>query len=154
MDLEHIYRKALNLIPLDAEEGMELYTEAPLEELMFVANRLRQKHNEGNFAGWMIDRNVNLTNICFSQCSFCNFCRRKSSEDSYVTSMPEYRDKIDEMYALGGDQLLLQGGMNPDLGIEFYRALFKNLKTLYPSIKLHALGPPEIVYLSKKEVVS
>ena len=151
MELKQLYEKALGLIPLDVEGGIELYTHAPLEELMFVANKLRQLHNKGNAVGWMIDRNVNLTNICFSQCTFCNFCRKKQSPDGYITSTDEYISKIDELYALGGDQLLLQGGMNPDLGINFYTQLFRNLKGLYPSLKLHALGPPEVVYLAKKE---
>lgn len=102
----------------------------------------------------MIDRNVNITNICFSQCSFCNFCRKKGSESAYTTTIEEYKSKIDELYFLGGDQLLLQGGMNPELGISFYIDLFRNLKKLYPSLKLHALGPPEIVYLAKKEQLS
>jgi cyclic dehypoxanthinyl futalosine synthase len=154
MDLKHIYQKALELIPLNKEEGIVLYTHAPLEDLMFIANKLRQVHNPGNIVGWMIDRNVNLTNICFSQCTFCNFCRRKGSEDGYVTSTEQYISKIDELYSLGGDQLLLQGGMNPELGISFYIDLFKSLKKLYPSLKLHALGPPEIVYLAKKERLS
>ena len=152
--LEQIYEKALGLIPLNMEEGLTLYTQAPVEELMFVANKLRQLHNPGNDAGWMIDRNVNLTNICFSQCSFCNFCRKKGSPDAYITSTDDYISKIDELYSLGGDQILLQGGMNPDLGIGFYIDLFRNLKKLYPSLKLHALGPPEIVYLAKKERLS
>jgi len=151
MDLKQLYDKALGLIPLNAEEGVILYTQAPVEELMFVANKLRQFHNPGNIVGWMIDRNVNLTNICFSQCSFCNFCRKKGSPDAYITSPDDYKSKIDELYSLGGDQLLLQGGMNPDLGIGFYIDLFRNIKRLYPSIKLHALGPPEIVFLAKKE---
>jgi len=151
MDLKPIYEKALGLIPLNAEEGVALYTKAPIEELMFIANKLRQMHNPGNIVGWMIDRNVNLTNICFSQCTFCNFCRKKGSPDAYITSTDEYISKIDELYSLGGDQLLLQGGMNPDLDIGFYSDLFRNLKRLYPSIKLHALGPPEIVFLAKKE---
>jgi len=99
MELKKLYEKALGLIPLDVEEGIELYTHAPLEELMFVANKLRQLHNRGNAVGWMIDRNVNLTNICFSQCTFCNFCRKKQSPDSYVTSTDEYISKIDELYA-------------------------------------------------------
>jgi cyclic dehypoxanthinyl futalosine synthase len=90
MDPDKLYDKALQLIPLDAEEGLELYEKAPLEELMFVANRLRQIHNNGNAVGWMIDRNVNLTNVCFSQCTFCNFCRKKNSGDAYVTSADEY----------------------------------------------------------------
>jgi len=154
MDLNHLYEKALKLRALNTEEGLTLYTQAPLEELMFVANTLRQIHNPGNIVGWMIDRNVNITNICFSQCTFCNFCRKKGSEDAYVTTTDEYISKIDELILLGGDQLLLQGGMNPALGLNFYTDLFKNLKRLYPSIKLHALGPPEIVFLANKESTS
>jgi cyclic dehypoxanthinyl futalosine synthase len=152
--LQQLYEKALRLIPLDTDEGVALYTQAPVEELMFVANLLRQWHNPGNIAGWMIDRNVNITNICFSQCSFCNFCRKKGSTDAYITSIDDYIYKIDELYSLGGDQLLLQGGMNPDLGIGYYIDLFRRLKELYPSLKLHALGPPEIVFLAKKEHLS
>jgi cyclic dehypoxanthinyl futalosine synthase len=154
LKLQKIYEKALALVPLTLEQGVELYTKAPVEELMFVANLLRQLHNPGNIAGWMIDRNVNLTNICFSQCAFCNYCRKKGSSGAYVTSTNEYINKIDELFSLGGDQLLLQGGMNPDLDIEFYVNLFRNLKQLYPSLKLHALGPPEIVFLAKKEQLS
>jgi cyclic dehypoxanthinyl futalosine synthase len=151
MDLQYIYKKALRLDPLTTEEGVELYTKAPVNELIFVANELRQHHNPGKNAGWMIDRNVNITNICFSQCTFCNFCRKKGAQDSYTTTINEYAGKIDELFSLGGDQLLLQGGMNPDLGLEFYKDLFSSLKELYPTLKLHALGPPEVVFLAKKE---
>ena len=154
MDLQRIYNKALRLVPLDATEGVELYTQAPVEELIFVANKLRQFHNPGNYVGWMIDRNVNLTNICFSQCLFCNFCRKKGSHDSYITSTDDYIRKIDELFSMGGNQLLLQGGMNKDLGILYYTELFKTLKKLYPALKLHALGPPEIVFLAKRENLS
>ena len=154
MELENLYKKALDLIPLTAEEGTALYHEAPLEELMFIGDKLRQIHVPGNNAGWMIDRNVNITNICFSQCKFCNFCRRKDSPEAYVTSIDDYIEKTDELIALGGDQLLLQGGMNPDLGLEFYTDLFRELKRLYPAIKLHALGPPEVVYLANREKLS
>ena len=151
MNLKNIYTKALNAGSLTTGEGLELYNNARTEDLMFIANVIRHKVNPGNEAGWMIDRNVNITNVCFSQCSFCNFCRKKDAEDAYITSAEEYIQKIDELYSLGGEQLLLQGGMNPDLGINFYTDLFNKLKSLYPTIKLHALGPPEIVYLSKKE---
>jgi cyclic dehypoxanthinyl futalosine synthase len=149
-----LYEKALNLIPLDAAEGVALYTQAPTEELIFVADQLRQIHNPGKSTGWMIDRNVNITNICFSQCTFCNFCRKKGAPDAYITTTEDYIKKIDELISLGGDQLLLQGGMNPDLGLIFYVDLFKKLKELYPSVKLHALGPPEVVCLAKKERLS
>jgi len=151
MKLNYIYDRALNAEALTTSEGLKLYNNAPLEELIFISNTIRHRMNPGNEAGWMIDRNVNITNVCFSQCSFCNFCRKKNSEDAYITSIEEYIQKIDELYALGGDQLLLQGGMNPELSLDFYTDLFSRLKSLYPTIKLHALGPPEIVYLSRKE---
>jgi cyclic dehypoxanthinyl futalosine synthase len=151
MLLKQIYDKAINLIPIDREEGLFLFRKSPLEDLIFIASRLREIHNPGRRVGWMIDRNVNLTNICFSQCLFCNFCRKKSSPDAYITTLPEYKKKIEELFEMGGDQLLLQGGMNPDLGLDFYTDLFRMLKKLYPSLKLHALGPPEIVFLAKRE---
>jgi len=112
-----------------------------------------QKHNPGTTVGWIIDRNVNLTNICFSQCTFCNFCRKKSSVDGYVTSTEEYISKIDEMYSLGGDQLLLQGGMNPELGLSFYTDLFRNLRN-YTFSQTSCIRPPEVVYLAKKEKIT
>lgn len=154
MHLDNLYIKALDLDSLSVEEGLYLYENAPAGDLIFIADRIRRNMHPSNEAGWMIDRNVNITNVCFSQCSFCNFCRRKDSEDAYITTVEEYKTKIDELYSLGGDQLLLQGGMNPGLGIGFYTDLFRSLKDLYPSLKLHALGPPEIVYLSKKESMS
>lgn len=149
--LNYLCDKAIKGESVSAEEGVELYNNAPTEDLMMTANVIRQKLNPGNEAGWIIDRNVNITNVCFSQCSFCNFCRKKNSEDAYVTTLDQYKEKIDELFTLGGDQILLQGGMNPELGISFYCDLFSTLKSLYPALKLHALGPPEIVYLSKKE---
>jgi cyclic dehypoxanthinyl futalosine synthase len=154
MVLGKLYEKAMQLAPLSTEEGVALYSKAPLDELMFVADKLRHLHNPGNAAGWMIDRNVNITNICFSQCTFCNFCRKKGAPDAYITTTEDYINKIDELYSLGGDQLLLQGGMNPELGLIYYSDLFTRLKKLYPSVKLHALGPPEVVYLAKKERLS
>lgn len=154
MDLKHLFDKALDLKSLTVEEGLELYERAPQEDLMFIGFELRKIHNPGNKVGWIADRNINTTNICFSMCSFCNFCRRKASTDAYITSLDEYRSKIDELYALGGDQILLQGGMNPDLGLDYYTGLFRKLRELYPSLRLHALGPPEIVYLSKKSHLS
>lgn len=108
MILNELYRRALDLVPLNTDEGVSLYMDAPLDELIFVADRLRQYHNPGGAAGWMIDRNVNITNVCFSQCAFCNFCRKKESPGAFVTSIDEYRNKIDELFDLGGDQLLLQ----------------------------------------------
>lgn len=145
-----LYKKALRLEPLTADEGLVLYNGGPLDELMAVAFLLRGIHVPGGEVGWQIDRNVNITNICFSQCRFCNFCRKPGDPDVYITSAGEYDKKIEELFALGGKQLLLQGGMHPGLGIEFYEELFAGLKSRFPTLKLHALGPPEIVHLARK----
>ena len=154
MDFDKIYKKALAGNPVKFEEGLDLYLNAPLDELVFTADLIRRHMHPDMKVGWMIDRNVNITNVCFSQCTFCNFCRKRDSEDSYVTTIEDYVKKVDELYSLGGNQLLLQGGMNPELGIDFYTDLFRNLKRLFPELKLHALGPPEIVYLARKERLS
>ena len=121
---------------------------------MLLAGEIRKQHVPDNRVGWMIDRNVNITNICFSQCTFCNFCRKKNDNDSYVTSIEEYRIKIKELMAFGGDQLLLQGGMNPALDVSYYVDLFRTLKSEFPELRLHALGPPEIVYLAAHDSIS
>ena len=155
MTLEEIYKKALKLENLTFSEAKQLYTKAPLSELTFIANQLRQKHKKNsNNVGWIIDRNVNITNVCFAQCKFCNFCRTVNSPDAYITTLEQYKQKIEETISVGGNQLLLQGGMHPQLGLEFYTNLFKELKKLYPNLKLHALSPTEIVHLSKKSNLS
>jgi len=151
MNFKSIYRKALKLDFLTTEEGLLLYEQAPLEELMFVANRLRQIHKPGNIVTWQIDRNVNITNACISQCKFCNFYRKPNDKEVYITSIDEYKSKIEELIKLGGNQLLLQGGLHPKLGLRFYSDLFSQLKSLYPDVKLHALGPPEIVHIARLE---
>ncbi|MBS0011607.1 MAG: CofH family radical SAM protein [Bacteroidales bacterium] len=148
---EDIISKALKLEPLSVQEALLLYTQAPLAELMAVAKILRERHVPGNNAGWIIDRNVNITNICFSQCKFCNFCRRPGDPDTYITGMDDYRLKIAELFEMGGKQLLLQGGMHPSLGLQYYTGLFRRLKDEFPQLVLHALGPPEVVHLAKTE---
>jgi cyclic dehypoxanthinyl futalosine synthase len=151
LKITDIYKKTFQLEFLTYEEGLELYRNAPTTELMQVAFEIRKMLIPQNYVTWMIDRNVNITNVCISQCKFCNFCRTSKHDDAYITTFPEYREKIDELYQKDGDQLLLQGGMHPDLGLDFYKNLFKTLKSEYPNLKLHALGPPEIHYLSVKE---
>ena len=151
MKIGDILYKASLLQPISKEEALYLYTNASLPELIYTANQIRKKLHPNNIVTWIVDRNVNITNICVSQCSFCNFCTIKTHADAYITSTEEYIQKIDEMIGMGGSQLLLQGGMHPDLGLDFYTTLFSKLKSLYPAVKLHALGPPEVAYLSKKE---
>jgi cyclic dehypoxanthinyl futalosine synthase len=151
MNITDIFTKALNFEFLTAEEGMHIFTHAPLTELMFVANELRKKQVPHGKVTWQIDRNVNTTNVCTANCKFCNFYRIPGHADAYITDIPTYVQKIEETLKYGGDQLLLQGGHHPELGLQFYVDLFKQLKQLYPNLKLHALGPPEIAHITKLE---
>jgi len=151
MNTSSLYKKALSLEFLSIEEGLFLYENAPLEELVFIGNSIRQLKNPGKIVTWQIDRNVNITNACLSQCKFCNFYKNPKDKDVYITGIDEYKQKINELFSLGGNQLLLQGGLHPKLGLKFYTDLFSELKSYYPTLKLHALGPPEIVHLARLE---
>lgn len=139
---------------LEKKELLKLYLEEDLSVLMQTAHSIRKKIHPHQNVGWIIDRNVNITNVCTSGCLFCNFHCSANSSKAYITSIEEYKQKIDELFELGGRQLLIQGGMHPDLGIEFYENLFSSLKHFYPDLILHALGPPEIVYLAKKSKIN
>jgi cyclic dehypoxanthinyl futalosine synthase len=151
MQLDELYAKALKFDMLTIEEGMTLFEHAPLTELMFVANELRKKQVPHGKVTWQIDRNVNTTNVCIANCKFCNFFRIPGHADAYITDIATYKKKIEETIRWGGDQLLLQGGHHPELGLKFYVDLFKQLKQLYPTIKLHTLGPPEVAHITKLE---
>lgn len=151
MDLANLYDRALNFDFLGVEEGVYLFHQAPLAELMTIANELRKKQVPHGKVTWQIDRNVNTTNVCVANCKFCNFYRIPGHKDAYITDQDTYRRKIEETIRWGGDQLLLQGGHHPGLGLSFYTDLFSGLKALYPSIKLHTLGPPEIAHICKLE---
>ncbi len=151
MNINDLYQKALDFGFLTAEEGMYLFENAPLTELMYVANELRKKQVPHGKVTWQIDRNVNTTNVCIANCKFCNFYRIPGHADAYITDIETYKTKIEETIKFGGDQLLLQGGHHPELGLSFYVNLFKELKSLYPNIKLHTLGPPEVAHITKLE---
>ncbi len=154
MECKSLYIKALNNEKLSFEEGLFLYENAPLSELMFLANELRKKFKPERKVGWIIDRNINITNGCFVQCKFCNFHRKINDSEVFITSISEYKEKINELFFLGGNQILLQGGLHPNLNLKFYCNLFENLKNLFPNLKLHALGPAEIIHLTKIENLS
>jgi cyclic dehypoxanthinyl futalosine synthase len=155
MNVQSLLKRALNLEFLSIEEGVFLYENATTSELTFVANDIRKikKHNS-NKVTWQIDRNLNTTNVCIANCKFCNFYRIPGHAEAYITDIETYKKKIEETIKYGGDQLLLQGGHHPDLGLSFYVNLFKELKSLFPSIKLHSLGPPEIAHIAKLEKLS
>jgi cyclic dehypoxanthinyl futalosine synthase len=149
MQLNDLYHKASAFQFLSVEEGVHLYHHAPLAELMFVADELRKKQVPHGKVTWQIDRNVNTTNVCIANCKFCNFYRIPGHPEAYITDMPTYRKKITETFKYGGDQLLLQGGHHPELGLDFYTKTFRQIKEEFPTIKLHTLGPPEVAHICK-----
>ena len=151
MDIQNLLDRALRLEWLTPEEGVFLFENASTADLIYTGNALRQHHVPGNIVTWIIDRNSNTTNVCLANCKFCNFYRIPGHGEAYTTTIEEYKVKIDELFEYGGEQLLLKGGHHPDLGLSFYVNLFKELKSLYPTLKLHALGPPEIAHITKLE---
>ncbi len=154
MNVEDLLQRALRQEYLSIEEGVFLFQNAATPDLTYVGHALRKKHVPNDTVTWIIDRNSNTTNVCIANCKFCNFYRRPGHDESYITSIEEYKIKIEETFAFGGEQLLLQGGHHPDLGLKFYVDLFRELKQLYPNLKLHALGPPEIAHIAKLEKAS
>lgn len=151
MQLTDLYQKAAQFEFLTKEEGVFLFEKAPLAELMFLADELRKKQVPHGKVTWQIDRNVNTTNVCIANCKFCNFYRIPGHAEAYITDMPTYRKKIEETIRWGGDQLLLQGGHHPQLGLKFYVDTFRQIKKEFPAIKLHTLGPPEVAHITKLE---
>ncbi len=156
MKVHELIDRALNFEFLSLEEGVFLFYNADTPSLMRTANELRKVHKKDTdgIVTWQIDRNVNTTNVCVANCKFCNFFRIPGHEESYITDDETYRVKIEETFALGGNQLLLQGGHHPELGLKFYTDLFSKLKGWYPDLRLHSLGPPEVVHISEMEGMS
>ncbi|MCX6290744.1 MAG: dehypoxanthine futalosine cyclase [Bacteroidetes bacterium] len=151
MKSDLLLKRALQSEFLSAGEGRFLFEHVPTVELMYVANEMRKAFHPDDKVTWIIDRNVNTTNVCIANCKFCNFYRIPGHAESYITTMDQYREKIEETFRYGGEQLLLQGGHHPDLGLSFYTDLFRELKKIFPDLKLHALGPPEIAHITKLE---
>ena len=134
---------------LTADEALDLYRRAPTSMLGQLADTVRARKHPDRVVTYIIDRNVNYTNICVAQCNFCAFYRPVGSADGYVLAFDDVFRKIDETIAVGGVQLLLQGGHNPDLPLTWYEDLFRAVKERYPGFKLHALSPPEVIHLSR-----
>src|SRR5687767_3710512 len=154
MQVDHIARKVLGGGRVDAAEALELYRRAPTHLLGHLADTIRARKHPDRVVTYIIDRNVNYTNVCVARCNFCAFYRTVGSPDGYVLGFDEIFRKIDETIAVGGNQLLLQGGHNPDLPLEWYEDLFRAVKARYPDFKLHALSPPEVLHISRLNQLS
>lgn len=147
--LQKIFDKIENNERLTFEDGMTLYACKELPLLGFLANYVRQKKRPGNQVTYIIDRNINYTNVCVDLCSFCAFYRPIGHDEGYVLPTEVIDEKIDELIALEGIQILMQGGLNPKLKITYYEDLFRHLRSKYPQIWLHCLSAPEIRYIAK-----
>jgi cyclic dehypoxanthinyl futalosine synthase len=147
--LQRALEKAAAGDRLSHDEAVALYVEAPTHILGRLADQARARKHPGRVVTYIIDRNVNYTNICVARCTFCAFYRPVGSAEGYVLSFDEILRKIEETIAVGGGQLLLQGGHNPDIPLQWYEDLFHAVKERFPAFRLHALSPPEIVHISR-----
>ena len=134
---------------LSGDEALLLYRQAPTYWLGRMADAVRRRKHPEPVVTYIIDRNVNYTNVCVARCNFCAFYREAGHGEGYVLGFDEIFKKIDETRALGGVQLLLQGGHNPDLPIAWYEDLFRAVKAKFPDFKLNALSPPEVLHISR-----
>jgi len=147
--IDELARKVTAGARVNAAEALELYRHAPTHLLGRLADTIRARRHPDRIVTYIIDRNVNYTNVCVARCNFCAFYRPVGSAEGYVLGFDEIFGKIDETIAVGGNQLLLQGGHNPDLPIAWYEDLFRAVKARYPDFKLHALSPPEVLHMSR-----
>jgi cyclic dehypoxanthinyl futalosine synthase len=148
MSLKDSIQKVLDGERLTPDEGYELYTQAELPLLGMLAGEVRSRFHTDGIVTYIIDRNINPTNVCVTDCGFCAFYRRPGDPESYVLAREEIYAKIDELQEQGGIQVLMQGGHHPTLKTEWFAELFRDLKQRYPDLWLHAMSPPEIVHLS------
>ena len=149
MTIAAIAERVLEGRRIDGQEALRLYTGAPTALLGRLAEAVRARKHPAGVVTYIIDRNVNYTNVCVARCNFCAFYRPVGSGEGYVLGFDELFRKIDETRAVGGQQVLLQGGHNPDLPLQWYEDLFAAVKSRYPDFRLHALSPPEILHLSR-----
>ncbi len=154
-------KKAINAIikktqsgkRIDAEEGLTLFKNADLLTLGELANSVRKRLHPERIVTFVVDRNINYTNICINKCRFCAFYRDAGSPDAYILSKDEIFKKIKETIDQGGTQILMQGGVHPDLGLEYFTDLFSSIKSGF-TIQIHSLSPAEITFLADKTKIS
>lgn len=147
--------RVLDGVRIDRDEARELY-HAPLEELGYLADHRRRRAKADSYEGrgnevvtFIIDRNINYTNVCNVYCKFCAFYRTQKDEDHYVISREELDAKLDELTDAGGVQILLQGGHHPDLDIDFYLEMLGHIREKYPHINIHGFSPPEFQHFAE-----
>ncbi len=147
--MKKIIEKILQGQRINKNQGMTLYNNAELLTLARLAEQKRFQLHPEKIVTFVIDRNINYTNICVSQCKFCAFFKTPSHKKGYVLSKESLHKKIKETIKLKGTQILLQGGMNPALTLDYYIDLLKYIKTNF-NIHIHGFSPPEICFIAEK----
>ncbi|NOZ70554.1 MAG: dehypoxanthine futalosine cyclase [Chloroflexi bacterium] len=149
-----LLKKAANGERLTPAEGLELYTQADHEAMLAVAHQLRLQRTDPAVVTYLVDRNINYTNVCTTDCQFCSFYRLLGDPQAYVLSKHEIGSKVEELLAWGGTRILMQGGHHPDLHIEWYEDVLRWLKDTYPEIELDCFSPSEIENIARIEGLS
>jgi len=139
---------------LERSEALWLLTEADLLSLGKLADDMRRRLHPERRVSFVVDRNVNYTNVCTTQCKFCAFYRDETHPDAYVLSYTQIFSKVKELVDHGGTQLLMQGGLHPDLKIDWFEDLFRQLRHRFPTVQIHSLSPAEIVHIAKLSNIS
>ncbi|HSR53268.1 MAG TPA: cyclic dehypoxanthinyl futalosine synthase [Acidobacteriota bacterium] len=153
--VEGILRKVYQGRRISSQDALQLMrADDGLHEIGKAADYVRwQKHPE-RVVSFLIDRNINYTNVCVARCTFCNFYRKPRHHEGYLLPKEQIFKKIEETVALGGTGILMQGGMNPDLKIDYYEDLLSSMRERFPEVHLHCFSPPEIVVLAKLSKLS
>ncbi|GAB6072472.1 cyclic dehypoxanthinyl futalosine synthase [Venenivibrio stagnispumantis] len=154
LNLNYIYDKVLNKERISEEEALYIFENSDVITLGKIANYIRKQKHPSNIVTFVVDRNINYTNICVAGCKFCAFQRKKKDKDAYVLEYDEIFRKIQELIDWGGTTLLMQGGLNPDLRLDFYIDLISSIKEKFPNIQIHSLSATEINYIAKLENMS
>jgi cyclic dehypoxanthinyl futalosine synthase len=148
-DLASVLARAADGERITADEALTLYTDAPLHALGEAADAVRRRRYSDNIATYIIDRNINYTNVCVTACKFCAFYRAPGHHEGWTHSVEEILRRCGEAVDLGATQIMLQGGHSPELGIEWYEQTFAAIKSSYPQLTLHSLGASEVVHISR-----
>jgi cyclic dehypoxanthinyl futalosine synthase len=149
MELRDIIRTVSDGHRIGSDDAAALYLQADLLTLGELAGAVRKRLHPDRIVTFIVDRNINYTNVCVNKCKFCAFYRTEDSPEAYILTKDQIFKKIEETIALGGTQILMQGGVHPDLGIEYFEDLFSSIKSRF-TIQIHSLSPSEVTYISRK----
>ncbi|WP_207310357.1 cyclic dehypoxanthinyl futalosine synthase [Rubripirellula amarantea] len=147
--VRHILDKAIEGERLTPEEGLALLESHDLAAIGAAADKVSRRMHPEEYRTYNVDRNINYTNVCTAVCNFCAFYRGPKSDEGYVLPRQELLEKVGETVALGGDQILMQGGLHPKYKLDWYEELLRDIKTAYPQVNIHGFSPPELHHFTK-----